>query len=477
MNYDPRGTLDTRPVKARPGAYGYGMDVVGGRGGTLYVVDSLDCTTVAGDGKITFREVWEKKGDVKADKRIVAFAVGGLSKCGNAAILSLGGGGHITILGQTAPSPGFQVAALQLSIKHVSQVNLQHFQVLGTDPSGKANPSGKADAHPLAASGRGVGITASSSDTHDVFLGNMSFLNYTDDSSSWASPGGATGEIYNITYQDLVAGEGDACSSHPESWCAMDPSDKNYAFRKKTYYHAFGLGFLGPDNRTHDVSMIGSLSAHAGFRNPIVRGITRFELIGNVGYNCVAKGFDFWAGPSDGYVYDNVAKRGPNSDSDCWQVTGTRVEALRNKLVAKSGAVSNAPELKDKPKNFSPTVASWKFDDRCLGPIHRDANLDRIIQEMKTGTGEVGIGAPYGNPLVADGDAGRHWEINPKYYPSTSHPAGWDTDGDGMQDAWELANGLKVGAKDHNDDKDGDGYTNLEEYAAFMARFPTTCPQ
>jgi hypothetical protein len=60
-------------------------------------------------------------------------------------------------------------------------------------------------------------------------------------------------------------------------------------------------------------------------------------------------------------------------------------------------------------------------------------------------------------------------------YPSiavVTRPANWDTDQDGMPDAWETDHGLNPGdATDRNGDFDNDGYTNLEEYLNELGAF------
>lgn len=48
--------------------------------------------------------------------------------------------------------------------------------------------------------------------------------------------------------------------------------------------------------------------------------------------------------------------------------------------------------------------------------------------------------------------------------PIAKHPEGYDTDRDGIPDEWEIAKGLDPNKKDHNEDPDGNGYTNIEEY-------------
>ena len=95
---------------------------------------------------------------------------------------------------------------------------------------------------------------------------------------------------------------------------------------------------------------------------------------------------------------------------------------------------------------------------RCLSVgcslPNRDAIDERIIEEVRTGTATKGDNGFIDNPSVAGG-----WpELK-------SLPAPADTDHDGMPDAWEKKAGLDASdVSDAAQDKDKDGYTNIEEY-------------
>jgi hypothetical protein len=93
--------------------------------------------------------------------------------------------------------------------------------------------------------------------------------------------------------------------------------------------------------------------------------------------------------------------------------------------------------------------------DRVLAKVgaifpRRDAVDARIVQDVKDGTGHVGIGSGY--PRLKHGTPPQ------------------DNDHDGMPDTWELARGLNpYDASDQNEDMDGNGYTNVEDYLNGLA--------
>ncbi len=95
---------------------------------------------------------------------------------------------------------------------------------------------------------------------------------------------------------------------------------------------------------------------------------------------------------------------------------------------------------------------------RDAGVSHkRDACDERIINEVKTGTGRI----PDSQQEVGG------W---PKL-KSAAAPA--DADKDGMADDWETENGLDPNdPEDRNEDRNSDGFTNLEEYINSLVAAP-----
>ena len=113
----------------------------------------------------------------------------------------------------------------------------------------------------------------------------------------------------------------------------------------------------------------------------------------------------------------------------------------------------------------------------------------RIVNEVRTNGGKViksgtevcsiagyeypatSGGSLYTEPAGTDGQTIATFDGLP-LFPAVNRPSDFDTDGDGMPDAWEIAHGLDPNTPDQNGDFDSDGYTNVEEYLNELAAFP-----
>lgn len=109
----------------------------------------------------------------------------------------------------------------------------------------------------------------------------------------------------------------------------------------------------------------------------------------------------------------------------------------------------------------------WKRDSVINMPD------ERIINEARTGTGKIIAWAD--DPWNNDPAEGAEWRalLNT---PETARPANFDTDQDGMPDAWEAAMGMNPAVANNNGDHDTDGYTDLEEYLNEIAAWPAPKP-
>jgi hypothetical protein len=89
----------------------------------------------------------------------------------------------------------------------------------------------------------------------------------------------------------------------------------------------------------------------------------------------------------------------------------------------------------------------------------RDTVDCRVVEEVRTGTAHYGTFPRPGAGIIDSQDQVGGWpELKTYSVPE-------DKDHDGMADRWELSVGLNPDlADDQKQDRDGDGYTNLEEY-------------
>lgn len=118
----------------------------------------------------------------------------------------------------------------------------------------------------------------------------------------------------------------------------------------------------------------------------------------------------------------------------------------------------------------------WLRDDPTTPQNEQQPQHDpidaRVIRNVVNGTNP-----PNGIAANAPPTAELNGVLNA---PMTTHPAGYDSDNDGMPDAWEIAHGLNpnspAGSPDWKLDFDNDGYINLLEYINEVGEFPAGVP-
>jgi hypothetical protein len=194
-----------------------------------------------------------------------------------------------------------------------------------------------------------------------------------------------------------------------------------------------------------------------------------FEFRGNVFSNWGGSraGYNADAGPLAAYDFvGNWYEAGPDSEGAlafCEENPGARAWFADNAMngvvpadpwtlvgcTPPEGYRASAPLADSGARTPSPALAYERVLAKAGASKVRDSVDERIVAGVRTRTGrlinsqrEVG-----GWPVLKGG------------------PAWVDGDGDGMPDAWERANGLDAGdASDGAKDRDGDGFTNLEDW-------------
>jgi len=218
----------------------------GGAGGRIIAV-----TTLAKDGPGSLKAALEAKGP-----RIVVFEVGGIIDLGRDTLII--SEPHLTIAGQTAPSPGITIIRGGIDLKS-HDVIISNIRVM-TGADGQGHFSGwEADAF-------------STVGAHNVIVEHCSFLWALDENMSASGPrfeGRNVAEwrantSHDVLFRDNLAAEGLAFASHPKG--------------------EHSKGSLIHDNTT-GIVFYRNVFAHNAERSPLVKGGARILMINNLIYD------------------------------------------------------------------------------------------------------------------------------------------------------------------------------------------------
>ncbi|WP_201743589.1 pectate lyase family protein [Roseiconus nitratireducens] len=407
-------------VPAFPGAEGYGALTTGGRGGRVIAVTNLNAS-----GPGSLRAACEAEGP-----RIVTFTVGGTID-GDIRIRN----DHITIAGQTSPGDGITIKG-SLGID-ASDVVIRYIRVR-TDHEGDA-----------------IGGRYRKS----IIIDHVS--------ASWS-----TDEVFSLYHNENVTLQ----------WCmiteACAKADGSHRFggiwgnQYGTYHHnlfahndsrnprwASGCGYN--DYRNNVLFNWGYQTAYGGEAKQ--KGDRRQPPVEFSTINLVANYYR--PGPATrSNVRDRIANPSARDDGDfgSWYVAKNYVDG--------SPGVTANNWLGVDGKSFTKLASPWEAmpireqtaKDAYLAVLEhagcslpkRDSIDARIIEEVRNGTATRGNNGIITTPNEVGG------------WPTLqSAEAPQDSDNDGMPDEWERKHGFNANnAGDNSSDKDGDGYTNVEEY-------------
>lgn len=410
---------------AFPGAEGFGRYAKGGRGGEIYHVTNLNDS---GTGSL--------RDAVSKPNRIVVFDVSGVINLKSRLVFK----SNITVLGQTAPGEGIQVYGNGVSFSDANNIIVRYLRVR----MGVKGDSGK-DA---------AGVASG----HDMIFDHMSVLWGRDENFSISSNDKGSGPS-NVTIQNSIIGQG------------LQP-------------HSCG-GLIQTDN---GVTLFRNLYIENATRNPKVKGLNQF--VNNVSYNWGKEAAynmggdsagDSWAEISGNYWITGPWKQaayplvGGNSnfkyfaegnwydsnidgkldghemsDAEYAKSGGARVNTTAD-LVSR-GAPKGVPEIAGKMTAPEALEYVLAYGGASL-PVRDEVDQYLIDEVASFGTLGTNGGITTEKALPHKGTGKLYGGYKPL-----------DTDGDGIPDEWEIANGL-----DPKDAKDAaaiaaNGYANIENY-------------
>ncbi len=450
------GHADADMLPAFPGAEGFGAVAVGGRGGDVYHV-----TTLADSGTGSLRHGIESA----EGPRTIVFDLSGTIELTSRLRIDRP---FLTIAGQTAPGDGICIRDYSIDIRNTHDVVLRYLRVRRGDLYVRDGT------RPTTSAGLDV---ISIDDSKNVILDHCSL--------SWSCD-----EILGIVQNENVTVQW-CIISEPLGDPALHPYGDNHAYGANnsattlSYHHNLFATYVmrGPQFEANDADTSQGYDVHMESVNNVLFNYTSSGSRYTAGiedYPERAVGIDFffhfvnnyyrryrYSGADDiqvtpkhgvspqvkAYVSGNISPARPTDDLDQWTLVEVEKEAGIREASADLQAQMSDTALFTTPipVTMEPAGAAYQSVLATAGcSIVRDSVDQRVVREVIRGI--------YRDPLSTQNRVGGWPRLG-------SAPAPTDTDADGMPDEWEQARGLdETDAADRNDDPDGDGYTNLEDY-------------
>lgn len=406
------GSLDGK--LAFPGAIGFGASARGGRGGEI-----IEVTTLADAGPGSFRAC------VSAEMpRVCVFKVSGVIRFTTAPPVIKHP--YLTIAGETAPGDGIILAHAGGPEGFTPLLIKNTHDVIVRDIRSRPDRAGEV---------RGANDAITIENSRNVIFDHVS--------GSWALDENINGHRQNdlITISWSIFAEG--IPRHDK--CALLGSDPT-----------------GPQR----FSFIGNLCAHHGDRNPDINFTpgSCVEIYNNVFYDAGDQFLEIWEsyGGTSANIIGNVFRAGPSTSHSAIGIdrqeigsTGAASVWLADNLFDGrfTHLAPRLPAIVASSAICAPSMTVARAADAYglvlagAGAFPRDSFDLRIVDEVRTRTGAI-VRAAGPMPTLAAGTPYR------------------DSDHDGMSDRWEKARGTDPFSADSWNDRDGNGWSNLEDFLA-----------
>jgi pectate lyase len=440
-----------KAVTAFPGAEGFGVNTLGGRGGTVYEVTNLNDS---GAGSL-------RACVIATGPRTCVFKVGGSIELTSGLSVR---NPFITIAGQTAPGGG--ITLKPATSNGFTPINIQTHDVIIRYVTSRPGPGGMNNA---------ILIAKNNTPLYNIVIDHGSFSWATDEVfTTWY-------RVYNSSFQWNIASEGLDCSTHPKGCHSKGLMIGGYKGGEDVA-EISGIG-------TENISLHHNLIAHSNERGPLIQQCGIVQIVNNVTYNpawtfshqqsnCIGfTGYVNWIGnyhkkgpdstsntdlkvltpEEEGYpggsgtrIYSkgNIGPSRPNDTlpESNWLESGSRQYIVSTEAIGPSITTTDALTAYNQVLEDAGNSKALDCNGNWIS--RRDAIDSRVINDVKNGIGRV-----IDNP----GDVGG-WVSIASGTPCT------DTDHDGMPNSWENGHNLNPNNISDGNVLASNGYTNLENF-------------